>query len=84
MVRRMVLLLFWAETTPTGPESGVKERVWGAKEFGGGMFHVREFVGPNEDRIAWAFAIQRMDSLDVEELFFLVEKLLDPFWASVA
>lgn len=53
----------------TGPERGLKERAWGAKEFGGGIFHVREIVGPNEERIAWAFAIQRIDSLDVEELF---------------
>jgi GNAT superfamily N-acetyltransferase len=55
--------------SPTGPEPGLKERAWGAKEFGGGIFHVREIVGPNEDRIAWAFAMHRMDSLDVEELF---------------
>lgn len=55
--------------SPTGPEPGLKERTWGTNEFGGGIFHVREIVGPNEERIAWAFAIQRMDSLDVEELF---------------
>jgi len=30
---------------------------------------VREIVGANEDRIAWAFAVQRRYSLDVEELF---------------
>lgn len=55
--------------TPTGPEPGLKRRAWGAKEFGGGIFHAREIVGPNEDRIAWAFAVQRTDSLDIEELF---------------
>jgi GNAT superfamily N-acetyltransferase len=62
---------FWPEPkqSPTGPERGLKERAWGAKEFGGGIFHVREIVGPNEDRMAWAFAIQRLGSLDVEELF---------------
>jgi GNAT superfamily N-acetyltransferase len=55
--------------TPTGSEPGLRERIWGAKELGGGVFHGREIVGPNEDRIAWAFAIQRQGSLDVEELF---------------
>jgi GNAT superfamily N-acetyltransferase len=54
---------------PTGPEPGLKERSWAASEFGGGLVHVREIVGPNEDRIAWSFVIQRKDSLDVEELF---------------
>jgi GNAT superfamily N-acetyltransferase len=61
---------------PDGPrqprtqfESGQRERLWSAKEFGGGIFHAREIIGPNEDRIAWAFAIQRGDFLDVEELF---------------
>jgi GNAT superfamily N-acetyltransferase len=53
----------------TGSERGLKERAWGTTEFGGGIFHVREIVGPNEERIAWTFAIQRVDSLDIEELF---------------
>ena len=55
--------------TPTGPEPGLRERAWGAREFGGGLFHGREIVGPNEDRLAWTFAIQRPYSLDVEEFF---------------
>lgn len=55
--------------TPTGPGAGLKQRAWGAPEFGGGVFHVREIVGPNEERVAWTFAIQRPYSLDVEELF---------------
>jgi hypothetical protein len=58
----------------SGPEPGLKERMWGAREFGGGIFHVREIVGPNEDRIGWAFAIQRANSLDVEELFVKPER----------
>jgi GNAT superfamily N-acetyltransferase len=55
--------------TPTGTEPGLKQRSWGAMEVGRGVFHVREIVGPNEDRMAWTFAIQRSDSLDIEELF---------------
>ena len=55
--------------TPTSREPGLRRRMSGVKEFGGGVFHVREIVGPNEDRIAWAFAVQRTDSFDVEELF---------------
>ena len=53
----------------TGPDRGLKQRASGMKEFGGGILHVREIVGPNEERIAWSFAIQRIDTLDVEELF---------------
>lgn len=58
-----------AKQPPTGPGQGLKQRAWGAREFGGGIFHGREIVGPNEERIAWAFAIQRAGSLDVEEMF---------------
>ena len=63
--------LFYPRPTqvPTGPEPGFRKRASGVKEFGGGTFHTREIVGPNEDRIAWAFAVQRIDTLDVEELF---------------
>jgi len=53
----------------TEPTAKLTVRQWGAKEFGGGVFHAYEIVGPGEDRMAWAFAIQRIGSLEVEELF---------------
>lgn len=50
-------------------QSGVVERGWGVPEHGGGVFHVREFVSVDDERIAWAFAIQRSGILEVEEFF---------------
>ncbi len=55
--------------TETGPEPGLKMRMRGIGEHGGGILHGRDIVGPNEQRIAWMFAIERENSLDVEELF---------------
>jgi GNAT superfamily N-acetyltransferase len=52
-------------------ESGVVERSWGVKEHGGGVFHCREFVGPGEERIGWAFAVERAGVIEVEELFVM-------------
>jgi GNAT superfamily N-acetyltransferase len=51
------------------PPSSIRERQWGIRELGGGVFHCREFVTPEDERIGWAFAVERMDSVEVEELF---------------
>jgi GNAT superfamily N-acetyltransferase len=60
---------FRIKINPTNSEPGLKVRKRGVKEHGGGILHCRDIVGPNEERIAWTFAVQRSDSLDVEELF---------------
>jgi GNAT superfamily N-acetyltransferase len=64
----------WSEDWPGNKmlpdsQSGVVERGWGVPEYGGGLFHVREFVSDDDERIAWAFAIQRSGILEVEEFF---------------
>jgi GNAT superfamily N-acetyltransferase len=42
---------------------------WGLRDHAGGMFHCREFIDPDDERIAWAFAIELAESVEVEELF---------------
>jgi GNAT superfamily N-acetyltransferase len=54
---------------PTDSEPGLKVRKSGIQEHGGGILHSRDIVGHNEERIAWTFAVERENSLDVEELF---------------
>jgi GNAT superfamily N-acetyltransferase len=50
--------------------SGVIEHMWAVQEHGGGVFHCHEFVDHSADeRIGWAFAIERQGALEVEELF---------------
>lgn len=48
---------------------GAVERGWAVGEHGGGTFHCREFVDAHDDRMAWAFAIERSGMLEVEEFF---------------
>jgi len=66
----------WAEL-PAGnkewsePESGVALRSWGVREFTGEIVHGYEIMGPGEDRVAWAYAIEREGALEVEELFVM-------------
>jgi GNAT superfamily N-acetyltransferase len=48
---------------------GVIERSWGVAEHGGGVFHCREFLDPDDERIAWAFAVERSGVMEVEEFF---------------
>ncbi|HTW59300.1 MAG TPA: GNAT family N-acetyltransferase [Terriglobales bacterium] len=48
---------------------GFKRGAWGLREFGGGMFHCREFIDPSDERIGWLFAIERSDGIEVEEWF---------------
>jgi GNAT superfamily N-acetyltransferase len=54
---------------PIEPSPGLNERGWAITEHGGGVFHCREFIGADGDRIAWAFAVERDGVLDVEELY---------------
>jgi GNAT superfamily N-acetyltransferase len=49
-------------------QSGVVQRTWGVTEHGGGVLHCCEFVNDGDERIAWAFAIER-EGLEIEELF---------------
>ena len=51
------------------PKPGVTELAWGVLEHGGGTLHCREYVGADDDRIAWAFAVERSGEIEVEELF---------------
>jgi GNAT superfamily N-acetyltransferase len=60
---------FRVKINPTDSEPGLKVRKRGVQEHGGGILHARDIVGPNEERIAWCFAVHRENSLDVEELF---------------
>jgi GNAT superfamily N-acetyltransferase len=48
---------------------GFKRGDWGLRDHAGGMFHCREFIDPDDERIAWAFAIERAEALEIEELF---------------
>ena len=41
------------------PNTEVTELGWGVSEHGGGMLHCREFVGAGDERIAWAFTVER-------------------------
>jgi GNAT superfamily N-acetyltransferase len=38
-------------------------------EHGGGALHCREFVGIDDERMGWAFAVERKGLVEVEELF---------------
>jgi GNAT superfamily N-acetyltransferase len=51
------------------PPSAIAERQWGIPEHGGGIFHAREFVTPEDERIGWTFATVRGGCIEVEELF---------------
>lgn len=49
---------------------GIQYLNWGQKTFAGAAFHAMEVYDYSRDeRIGWAFAIERDDWLDVEELF---------------
>jgi GNAT superfamily N-acetyltransferase len=54
---------------PNELQSGVVERRWGVTEHGGGLLHCHEFVNAGDERIAWSFAVERGEGLEVEELF---------------
>lgn len=56
----------WSE-----PKSGTAHRSWGVREFTGEIVHGYEIMGPTEERIAWAYAIEHKDALEVEELFVM-------------
>jgi GNAT superfamily N-acetyltransferase len=50
--------------------AGIEEIRWGIPDFAGRIFHAREFHDTRSDeRMAWTFAVQNQDYLDVEELF---------------
>jgi GNAT superfamily N-acetyltransferase len=53
------------------PNSGVAERRWGVHEHGGRVLHCYEFVDSKAGRIAWAFFVERGQSVGVEELFVM-------------
>ena len=55
--------------TPRAAPGVIVERSWGVTERGGGVMHSREYVNAADDRIAWAFAIERGATIEIEELF---------------
>jgi GNAT superfamily N-acetyltransferase len=63
------MLDFTGNQVPNELQSGVVERTWGVTEHGGGLLHCREFVNAADERIAWAFAIERGEGIEIEELF---------------
>lgn len=56
------------DDSPKDPP-GFKRGAWGLREFGGGIFHCREFIDPSDERIGWLFAIERSGGIEVEEWF---------------
>jgi len=65
----------WRMFPPVQPEQSPypadpEVRGWGATDrHDGSVLRCLEFVNANDDRMAWAFAIERQGSLDIEELF---------------
>lgn len=55
----------------TQPKFGVTHRSWGILDAAGDMVHGYEIMGPGEDRIAWAYAVEHEGALEVEELFVM-------------
>jgi GNAT superfamily N-acetyltransferase len=55
----------------TDARQGVLELMWGCGSLvGGGIFHAREIYDKtNDDLIGWTHAVERVDRLNVEELF---------------
>ena len=51
-------------------EARVAHRSWGVQEFAK-MVHGHEIIGPDEERIGWAYAVEHAGSLEVEELFVM-------------
>jgi len=52
-------------------KSGVAQRSWGVREFTGEIIHCNEIMGPGDDRIGWAYAVEREGAIEVEELFVM-------------
>lgn len=60
--------LMWSQM-PLKPTAGPRERAWGIAEHGGGLFHCHEYVSAEDEGIAWAFAVERDEGIEVEEVF---------------
>jgi GNAT superfamily N-acetyltransferase len=56
---------------PTERKSAASLVSWALKEHTGGVFHCREFLGRETDRIGWSFAVERSENLEIEELFVM-------------
>ena len=55
---------------PSQPKKGIGGIAWETRDFSGRVFYAREFYDADTDeRIGWAFAVQRTDHLGVEELY---------------
>ena len=48
-----------------------QHRSWGIQDFAGEVTHGHEIMGPGEERIAWAYAVEHEDCIEVEELFVM-------------
>lgn len=80
------------EKFPKEGQGKTRLRKWGVADCLFGIFHCVEIVGPNTERVAWLFAVERDEFLDVEELFVHPEhrnrgnarKLVQSFHSEVA
>lgn len=63
--------LFGGQAKWSQPESGVAHRIWGIREFTGDFVHGHEIMGSDDTRIGWAYAVEREDGIEVEELFVM-------------
>jgi len=57
------------EKFPKEKQGKTRIHWWGVPDCLNGVFHGVEIVGPDSERIAWLFAVEREEFLDVEELF---------------
>jgi GNAT superfamily N-acetyltransferase len=63
--------LFGGNRKWSQPKSGRAHRIWGVREFTGVNVHGHEIMGPGDDRLAWAYAVEHEGALEVEELFVM-------------
>jgi C1A family cysteine protease len=47
------------DQTRSNPRDATTKLAWGTEEHGHGVFHCREFVDADDERIAWVFAVER-------------------------
>lgn len=58
------------EFPPCQPKKGIGGIAWEKRDFSGRLFYAREFYDADADeRMGWAFAVQKTDHLGVEDLY---------------
>jgi GNAT superfamily N-acetyltransferase len=76
--------LFKGKPESSQPKSHIVECEWGIHESTGEIVHGREIAGPNDERIAWSYAIERKGVLEVEELFVMPRFRRNGYGAALA